>query len=143
VTETNVTIEGLPHMKAQFRELSDKMQRAVMRKALTQTGAIVRKAARAKVPVRTGGLKKSIKSKVSVKEEARSYVDVFVSKPHGHLIEFGHAIKATKGGPSFGHVPAHPFMRPAVDESHAEIVGSFVTFINQQIQAQAAKAKVG
>ena len=39
--DTSVTIEGLPHMKAQFRELSDKMQRAVMRKALTQTGAIV------------------------------------------------------------------------------------------------------
>ena len=140
--DTTATIIGLPHMKAQFAEFSNKVQRAVMRKALTQTGAIVKKAAKAKVPVLTGALKKSIKESVSVKEGGESYVKIFVSKPHGHLIEFGHAIKATKGGPSFGHVPAHPFMRPAVDESKPEIVGAFVTFINQQIDAQAAKAKL-
>jgi len=140
--ELTCTIEGLSNMRAQFEEFSDKVQRAVMRKALTQTGNIVKKAARAKVPVLTGALKKSITLKVSVKEEAQSYVTIFATKPHAHLIEFGHAIKGTKGGPSFGFVAAHPFMRPAVDENHAAILEGFVGFINEQIQKQAAKAKV-
>ena len=139
--EVTCTIEGMGHLKAQFEELSNKAQRAVMRKALTQTGAVVLKAARAKCPVKTGKLKKSIKQSVSVKEGGESYVKIFVSKPHGHLIEFGHAIKRVKGGPTFGHVPAHPFMRPAIDESHPAIIARFAEAMKEQVQKQTAKAR--
>lgn len=140
--EVTCTIEGMGHLKAQFEELSNKAQRAVMRKALTQTGAVVLKAARAKVPVKTGALKKSIKQSVSVKEGGESCVRIFVTKPHGHLIEFGHLIKGTKGGPSFGFVAARPFMRPAIDESHEAIIARFAEAMNEQIQKQTAKAKL-
>ena len=132
--DTSVTIEGLPHMRAQFAELSDKMQRAVMRKALKQTGAIVVKAARAKVPVLTGTLKKSIKSSVSVKERGGSYVDIGWGRKAfwGLFIEKGTSRRA-----------ARPFLRPAVDENHPQILARFTEALNEQIQAQAAKAKVG
>lgn len=127
-----VTIEGLPHMRAQFGELSNKMQRAVMRGALKQTGAIVVKAAKAKAPIMTGKLKKSIKSSVSVKEGAQSSVDIGFGKEayYGSFQEKGTV-----------HHGAHPFLRPALDENHGPILDGFVGFINAQIQKQAAKAK--
>ncbi|OFW68309.1 MAG: hypothetical protein A2Y74_05995 [Actinobacteria bacterium RBG_13_63_9] len=131
--QVTCTIEGLPYMRAQFAELSNKAQRAVMRSALKQTGAVVVKAARAKVPVLTGKLKKSIKSSVSVKEGGLSYVDIGWGKDAfwGLFVEKGTSKRS-----------AHPFLRPALDESHAAILQTFTEALNQQIQKQTAKARI-
>jgi len=131
--QVTCTIEGMGNLKAQFQELSNKAQRAVMRKALTQTGAVVVKAARAKCPVKTGKLKKSIKSSVSVKEGGLSYVDVGWGKDAfwGLFVEKGTC-----------HRSAHPFLRPALDENHAAILQTFTEALNQQIQKQTAKARL-
>ncbi len=37
---------------------------------------------------------------------------------HAHLVEFGHA-QVTKDGRIVGHVPPHPFLRPALEEEVA------------------------
>jgi HK97 gp10 family phage protein len=130
--EITCTIEGMGNLKAQFEELSNKAQRAVMRSALKQTGAVVVKAAKAKVPVLTGKLKASIKSSVSVKEGARSYVDIGWGKKAywGLFVEKGTC-----------HRGAHPFLRPALDENHAAILQTFTEALNTQIQKQTAKAR--
>lgn len=59
---------------------------------------------------KTGKLRKSIKA-------ARSKFDdggwiVMATAPHAHLIEFGHA--NVRKGRVVGHVPARPFLRPAL-----------------------------
>jgi HK97 gp10 family phage protein len=131
--QVTCTIEGLPHMRAQFAELNNKVQRAVMRSALKQTGAVVVKAAKAKVPVLTGKLKKSIKSSVSVKEGGLSYVDIGWGKEAfwGLFVEEGTC-----------HRGAHPFLRPALDENHPAILQTFTEALNVQIQKQTAKARL-
>lgn len=63
-----------------------------------------------------GVLRESIKaqkSKKNKKETSTSWI-VKAGAPHSHLIEYGHA-QVTKGGEVIGHVPAHPFLQPAVD----------------------------
>lgn len=62
-------------------------------------------------------------------EKDRNHVDVVVGAlgaPHAHLVEYGHQL--VKGGPLdgdgkvVGHVPAHPFLRPAYDEQQENAV---------------------
>lgn len=45
---------------------------------------------------------------------------VSASQPHAHLVEFGH-VQVTPKGKVVGHVPAHPFLRPAVEKTIANI----------------------
>jgi hypothetical protein len=80
--------------------------------------------ARSRCPVRTGELKASI----GVVKRDGGY-DVVATSPHAHLVEFGHdevkggrkvasksdQAKGVKPGTVIGHVPPHPFMRPAVN----------------------------
>lgn len=64
---------------------------------------------------KTGKLRKSIKAQKSKrKKEGESVWLARATAPHAHLIEYGHAA-VTPGGDLTGHVPAHPFMQPAVD----------------------------
>lgn len=72
-----------------------------------------------------GTLDKSIKSKKSKITRGTAIAGAFA--PHAHLVEFGHDIVVEKGGTVVGHVPAHPFVRPAeqaVRDRLSQIVNS-------------------
>lgn len=73
---------------------------------------------------RTGNLDRSIKKKKSKVKRGTAVAGAFA--PHAQLVEYGHDLKVTKGGEVLGHVPAHPFVRPAeqaVREKLSRIVG--------------------
>lgn len=94
-------------------------------------GQIVRDEAKARAPVgETGNLKRSIYLAYKDATSTESVVVYSVSwnskiAPHGHLVEFGHAIvkggKAGRGGQNIGWVPAKPFLRPAYEASVTRI----------------------
>lgn len=72
------------------------MKKTVLRNALKKAGSPIAEAARANVPVVTGGLRDSIKVSPSLKPsqrkgQDRSVVTVYVgsSSPVAHLVEFG------------------------------------------------------
>lgn len=68
-------------------------------------------------------LRGTIKMEVS-KFEGGGYI-VTARAPHAHLVEFGHllVLKDKNGIVRVkGHVPAHPFMRPALDKARARII---------------------
>lgn len=67
------------------------------------------KAAARKGPYKN--LRKKIRHWWSKKDECWI---VSASAPHAHLVEFGHVLVTPKGK-VVGHVPAHPFLRPAVE----------------------------
>ena len=72
---------------------------------------------------KTGKLRNCIKMEPS-KFEDGGYI-VTARSPHAHLVEFGHLlVKKTKGGivKVIGHVPAHPFLRPALDNAKRKII---------------------
>jgi len=91
-----------------------------------EAGDVVLEKAKQKVPVRTGNLKSKlyvrkarkikpgvykIQSQVTVKKGAEYYIP----------LELGHKIRNKKKGKSYGTVTARPFLRPAADESKAEV----------------------
>lgn len=61
----------------------------------------------------TGNLRKSIQVRKAQLGEADLIVGAFA--PHAGLIEYGHDIVVGKGGDVVGHVPARPFLGPAVE----------------------------
>lgn len=71
---------------------------------------------------KTGNLRKSIKKRKS-KFENGGFI-VMAKAPHAHLIEFGHVMIAW-GHPIGRRVPAHPFLRPAVEKGISKAVSLF------------------
>ena len=134
MTQQGVPIEGLPRMRKQFKELSDKMQRRVLRGALRAAARPVLKDAKARVPVRTGALKKAIGVAVTVKTvESTATIGVRRKRPgqparRAHLVEFG-----TK------HTSARPFLRPALDSKKEAVVRTLAEALKKQIDTETAK----
>jgi hypothetical protein len=56
---------------------------------------------------------------------------VMSNAPHAHLVELGHVLvhggKRYMGGEEIGTVPAHPFLRPAVDKAWLRVMELFNT----------------
>lgn len=67
---------------------------------------------------KTGRLRKSIRPKKS-RYEGGGWI-VQATAPHAHLVEYGHA-QVTPDGKTVGHVPAHPFLRPAKEAVFARL----------------------
>ena len=64
----------------------------------------------------TGNLEKAIDEKTWKLDAEKILVLAAVDRkiaPHAHLVEYGHELVVK--GKIVGHVPAHPFWRPAVD----------------------------
>lgn len=54
---------------------------------------------------------------------------VAAKAPHAHLVEFGHVL--VKKGKVIGYVPAHPFLRPAVQKRVEEAIERFGNAIQE------------
>ena len=132
--QQTATIDGIKEARKAFKELSDKMQRGVLRSALRASARPVVKDAKARVPVRTGALKKAIGVAVTVKTtEATASVGIRRGKRGGpatyaHLPELG-----TK------HSPAKPFLRPALDSKKNAVVNTLAGALKKQIDKVTAK----
>jgi HK97 gp10 family phage protein len=117
-------------------------------------------------------LRKSQRRSLSLTtSRAFAQVFVGPSASHAHLIEFGHAIvargpdrdragekaarkaaraagkkyrspKGGRGGPVIGHVPAHPFLRPAWDSTRQQVLDRFTKNVREVIYATARGARV-
>lgn len=77
---------------------------------------------------KSGTLRKSISKKQS-KFEGGGFI-VTARSPHAHLVEFGHIlVLKDKNGivRVAGHVPAHPFLRPALDAARSRLIAKLQT----------------
>ena len=118
--KTVVKVEGLKELDAALGQFTPTKRRAIGRVALDNAGEITAKAARALVPVDTGGLRESIdvsgtlsraqKSEHSKRAEQERFIGPD-SRPQGHLREFG----------GDGNAP-QPFMRPAWDQTKEQVL---------------------
>jgi HK97 gp10 family phage protein len=81
---------------------------------LTNAAELVQGAAQTYAPVRTGYLRSSISYNVS-----GMVATIIASASYAPYVEFGHAVRSgwKVKGPVVGHVPPHPFMRPALYSS--------------------------
>lgn len=108
-------IEGLDDLESQFDRLADTSKKKVMMKALNAGIQPIKKEAKARVPERTGLLKKNIRSK-QMRYTEKPAVGIYISGKafYWYFIENGTSKMA-----------AAPFLRPAVDSKYEEGVNKF------------------
>lgn len=110
-----VAIAGLRETKAALRKLPKATAKNVLRRVLKKRGQVIADAAKVKVPVDHGSLKKSIAVSTKLSKRQKQLhrkahpddVEVFVGAgphPQAHMQEFGTS-----------HNSAQPFLRPAWD----------------------------
>lgn len=117
-----VEIEGVEEIARAARRLAAEISGPVTAQAALAAAEVVRAAAQAKAPRRTGSLARSIVAEPLRQVPGRARVAVGPDRAHfyGLFVELGHALvrgrrKAEKR--VLRHVPPHPFLRPALDES--------------------------
>lgn len=113
------TIIGDKELIANLELIRKNVRRTVVKSAMRKGAAVVAKNARKKIKKRSGMLAKAIRSGATRNENGRIYVNPKVIGEYGgkkvwpvkyaHLVEFG-----TR------EAEAHPFFRPALEESKQE-----------------------
>ena len=118
-----INVEGLDELEKQFDRLIDTSKKKVMMKALNAGAAPIKKEAKAKAPVKTGLLKKSIRSK-QMKYTDKPSVGIYVAGKayYWWFIENGTSKMA-----------AAPFLRPAADSKHEEGIEKFKEKLKAEI----------
>lgn len=86
---TDVSIKGLAELGRFLKQVTPKMERAIMRSALRAGAAVILKQARANVPVRTGDLRKSLR--VSTRARGGGVVTASVKSNlfYATMVEYG------------------------------------------------------
>ena len=117
--DLNAQIIGDKRLIKKLNSLAPRLKKKVMKSAMRKGASVVAKRAKTKVKKRSGFLRKSIKAKSTKNGNARIFVSPKVEgeyrgktvKPakYAHLVEFG--TQAAE---------AHPFLRPALNESKEE-----------------------
>jgi HK97 gp10 family phage protein len=157
MAETDIKITGLKELYDKLQQLPEKMEKRVMAKAMRQGTNVFMRSARENAPVKTGALKKSIKTKSLRGRRGEVKFGAVASAPYAHLVEFGtaqHLIEAGKNrrgstgkkvladgkGRIFGKSVMHkgskmkPFMRPAFDENTDEAIEMFRSIVEQNLK---------
>ncbi|NGP19300.1 HK97-gp10 family putative phage morphogenesis protein [Devosia aurantiaca] len=143
--KTVVKVEGLRELDQALSQFTPTKRRAIGRVALDNAGEITAKAARALVPVDSGGLRESIevggtlsraqKSQHNKRAEQERFVGPD-GRPQGHLREFG----------GDGN-PPQPFMRPAWDQTKDAVLqriqDELIVGIEKAVQSAARRAARG
>ncbi len=127
----DVAVEGGDELDRLLEQLPVEMRRSILPKATRAAATIVQKDAIRRISNnRDGrqppGLARTIVVKVRQYDYTITAVvgPVYLGVNHAHLVEFGHRlIKKIKDADGsvrkveIGFVPAHPFLRPAADET--------------------------
>lgn len=119
-----VRFKGLELLTKTLRTLPKKVEKKVIMKALRKGGRVIIKDARARVPVRTGKLRKSLFQKAAPARRGKLLLQVATKKEawYAHLVEFG--TSTTR---------AQPFLRPAMDSKTNEAIAEIGKQIFQGI----------
>lgn len=141
-------IDGMRDLQRLLNRLPERARKTAMRQAQRAAGTVIVRAARAKVPRRTGNLRKSLGVRVYRKGDVFVAVigarrgDKFTSTVAGrkmtasrysHLVEKGTAT-----------MKARPFLRPALMEARAQAIKVLGDKLGKAIERQALKlAKKG
>ena len=108
-------VTGVEKLNRELERLPYRIQKNVSAVALRKGARLIVKAARAKVPVLSGNLKKSLGSKMErVLRGEMPVIQIGARRKirgakHAHLVEFGH------GGPKAAR--PYPFLEPAIRET--------------------------
>lgn len=161
-------IKGMAELKKALVELPKRVQYNVLRTSIFRGAQTVRDAAKQKLisngSVRTGKLSRDIKARRSrgTNTEVVAVVEAGTGKGwYARFVEKGHAVKQTTGyeqgrkvrlkpgqaaysrirpkRATVGHVPAKPFMVPALEENREKIKQDILKGVSEEIQKAISK----
>lgn len=124
-------VEGMERLSRKLDELARSVDPEHIEPILLDGARVIAEDAREKAPLGpTGNLKRSLTAKLMKRTGhlppvAIAAVDRKIA-PHAHLVEFGTS-----------HAPAHPFFRPAVDESAERVLRDIEDKVKGKIEEAA------
>lgn len=126
----NTEIKGLKDLIKNLNNLSVKLEKKVIRAAVRKGANVVRDKARELVDKDTHNLQKSIittgvkvSGKIAFRVSLKQRKTKNAKDPYyGRFVEFGTS-----------KMPAHPFMRPALDESESKVLSTVVDDIKSNL----------
>lgn len=151
-----IKVAGLSELKKMLEGMPANVEKNIMRGAVRKGTKYMETIARNYVPVKTGALKKSIRTSVRiVNGDVRATLKVGgKGARHAHLIEFGtkpHLVKSPDGvlkvfGKFFKSVQhpgsrMRPFMRPALDAGRYNALNVVAEYVRLRINRANLKIK--
>lgn len=135
-------LSGVAELERKLEALNAATASADLQEAALAGAAPILEAILESAPVRTGELRASILAEVVASDRDHVTVEIGAfGDPAAHLVEFGHQQVAggvlDKGGHVVGHVPAHPFARPAFDREKTPAVDALAKRLREQLTAAA------
>lgn len=125
-------LTGGPELERALRELGGKIASRLGSNAVRAGARVVAAEARARVPKRSGDLKRSIRIFTDPKDRRGSARTAYAGTRlfYGWFVEFGTA-----------HSSARPFLRPALDEAGQAAVNKMVENLGRGIERETLKYK--
>jgi len=132
----SIAVLGSRSLQKRFDRFEKNVQKKIVRQALRAAARPMLVAAKAKVPVDTGRLKKSLRLRalkqrrgifgVQVRTGTRAELGMWIGDKTGYYpasVEWGH-----------GSVPARPYLRPAFDETRDEALRILKAYLRRAIK---------
>lgn len=134
-----IKLKGWKDTATMLKELPDKVQRNVIKQAMTKGAQMLAERARASTHFkdRSGNLRKSIQVRRRKAEAARLGDDVVAKSRYAHLVENGWQRKTQNGTQ---HYPGTQFMQKALMESEQEILNHIESELRRFIERRLKKA---
>ncbi len=143
----SIKMHGMRELNRAFKRLPDELKKSGEKAVLRAGAKPINVAAKAKAPVGTGLLKKSIGTNVKKvdgevtarvgprsgwKQEVTRNGQRVVSDPnkYSHLLEFGTS-----------SIAARPFIRPAIDSTRGQVVGAMAVGLDKYVARAVQRVK--
>lgn len=133
-TNRSIGVSGLEELHKAFKALGESLNDPDVEQAFLDEAEVLQADMRARVPERTGNLRRGIvaktfASKIKYRPAAFTAIDYRVA-PHAHLVEFGTI-----------HAAAHPFFRPALRGFASKFYRRIGAKLGRKIEQTAARNK--
>ena len=136
---TKVEISGLDEIQRNIDAIAKKLSYKEVISILLKGARVVKQAAKRKVGVKTGNLRRAILARGlpdrgGYTPTAIVAVDRRKKAAHVHLVEFGTKARYTKRGKYTGKMPAKPFLIPAWEETKNMVLSQVLTDLKNKIE---------
>jgi HK97 gp10 family phage protein len=137
VTTSTTSVQGVPELVAKLKGLSADLQQKALRTPLRRGAELVRDSAKAKVPVRTGALKDSLRvTSRSSRKTGFVKAQVKDGMSYGKFVEKGYIAESGR------HIPGHAFMLSAFEQTSHQIVDIVSAALTKQLAKMRKKGVI-